>query len=222
MKRSALVSIAALIAVAACQEMTTSPTGVGDISSLDARFSNPPPPPIDTGATGGIAATFAPQAAAIAAPSLPAAPGFERFAGGVQSLQSATNFTIPVTYLYNPVGNSGFLHFRSDNANDVEADANGMVRLQDGVFSGKGQVVIETFEGTLIIFLNSINSAQSSFEGCGDNFFAAALPDRPENGCFNVVFDEATLNGDPVGPVEFDPDCYPSEANQFCDVPEID
>ena len=225
MKRSALLALAAVITAVACQEIATAPQCAADLATSDARISNPPPPPLDTGAVGGIAiATFAPTSNTSAARSLPAAPGWEHFTGAQQALQSAAFFTIPVTYLFNPVGNAGYLHFHSDAANDVDADANGMVKLQDGTFSGKGFIIIETFEGTVVIDLSSV-SQSSAFAGCGEevpSITAAAAPARPDSLCFRVEFDDVTLDGVPVeGGATFFPGCYPRAENNFCDSEEV-
>ena len=45
-----------------------------------------------------------------------------------------------------------------------------------------------------------------------------ALDPRPDSLCFQVQFDDATLDGVPVGPVTLFPSCYPREENNFCNV----
>ena len=149
----------------------------------------------------------------------PAAPGFERFSGTPLSLQSSAFFTIPVTYMFDPAGNTGYLHFHSDADNDVETDAQGMVRLRGEDFIGQGFVTIETTEGTLVIDLSSVDDDASFFEACEQSVPSlTALDPRPDSLCFQVQFDDATLDGVPVGPVTLFPSCYPREENNFCNV----
>ncbi len=187
MKRVSLAALTgfALIGAAACQDALTSPQLAAD-ARYEREAGNPPPPPIDTGATGSFFATET-----------------ETF------FQTLSNFSIPVTYMFNKTGNSGFLHFSSDDANGVDASSNGMVKFNAPAdFSGKGTVEIQTDEGLLVIDLESVNDALSFFAPCGG-----------ESSCFHVVFDHATLfppEGPPIeGTAVIDPGCPPDNESCF-------
>jgi hypothetical protein len=187
----------AIIAAAACQDAVTSPQNAAELR--DAVASNPPPPKIDTGATGRFqpAATLRTQPTGLLQPrfTVSGAPRATAF----DFEQNAFFFSVPVDYLFNPTQNAGHLHFQND-PNGVDASSNGMVKYSHGDFSGKGILTIETNEGTLIIYLASVNDALSQFGPCGDG------------PCFHVFFDHATLDG-VDGTVDMETGCSPSAFN---------
>lgn len=224
MNRAPLAIIALVIGVAACQEMTTAPASSPDLRVQSARFSNPPPPPIDTGA--GVGVSFEAATTRLVDPfSIRSSILDNGVRGGSSSVNaSATQFlffVIPVTYLFNPNGSSGYLHFHDDANNDIDSDANGTVKFQKGDFDGKGKVTIQTSFGPIVINLASVNDGASTFEGCSENIPSVAAAARPDSFCFQVTFDDVTVNGVPAGPVTMSPSCYARPENNFCDNEEV-
>lgn len=224
MKRLTLgvVTGVSLIAVAACHDSVTSPESNNSDLSLRYGISNPPPPPIDTGATGSF------QFAELRAPSTPkflqprfsivqsspveiqrqilSAPRAKRF----DFAQSPFFFSVPITYLWNPTRNSGYVHFSND-PDGVSASSNGMIKNNHGKLSGKGTLQIETDGGLLVIDLSSLQVPPSTL-GCP----APETFDAPTNTgpvCFSFFFASATLYppvGDPIeGTAQMDPGCTP-------------
>jgi hypothetical protein len=185
-----------VIAAVACKEVVTSP-GANDLRVSSDKFSNPPPPPVEAGAltTISVEASFATQSGGITTQA-------------VCEGATVSSFVLPVTYMFNPAGNSGFVHFASSGADSVSADANGMVRYQDGEFTGKGRVRIIIDGCELLIDLSSVDSEESTFAACGDpeipdsTFSTSSQPERPATGCFFLSFDEVTLDGQDVGDAE--------------------
>ncbi|MEO8576024.1 MAG: hypothetical protein ABI556_04955, partial [Gemmatimonadales bacterium] len=177
--------MALVIGVAACQEMTTAPASSPDPRVQTARSSNPPPPPIDTGA--GVGISFQTATTRVTDPfSIRSSILDNGVRGGTRSSvnPSATQFlffVIPVTYLFNPIGSSGYLHFHDDPNNDIDSDANGMVRLQNGDFDGMGKVTVQTSFGPIVINLASVNDGASRFEGCGQFIPSVAAAARPDS-----------------------------------------
>jgi len=223
-----LIILASAIAAAACQEIATSPQVSADIGPQSERLSNPPPPPIDTGALGsiggGLAETFMAPVANRSA--LPAAPGFERFAGSSQSVvlhpphPTSITFVVPATYLLNKGGLSGYLHFADNDDEGVDSDPNGMVHMNRGTFSGKGKITIRRGDDVYVIDLASVNSASSYFEDCpaGGSYPEAGPPEENRGGrCFKVKFNAVYLNDALLpGGATFTPTCYPGPENDFC------
>lgn len=229
----AVVTAATLIAVAACQDAVTSP---GNSSDLTLRYgvSNPPPPPIDTGARG-----FFSPASDLRAPSTPKflqprysivqslSPAPQRTVFGAPNTpnflqprfsivyQSPGGFNVPVTYFFNKTSNDGYLHFSND-PDGVNASSNGMIKNHKGVLSGKGMLQITTGEGGLLVIdLSSLGPG--SFLGCTPSEFNA--PTNNGGVCFSLFFESATYfppSGPPVqGSVEMDPSCPPD--NNACE-----
>ena len=219
-----VVTGVSLIAVAACHDSVTSPESNNSDLSLRYGLSNPPPPPIDTGATGSFVATqdlrapstpkFLQPHYSIVQTSSPtevqrivlSAPRTKRF----DFFQTTSFFSVPITYLWNPTKKSGYVHFSND-PDGVSASSNGMIKNNNGKLSGKGKLQIETDEGLLVIDLSSLQVPPSSL-GCPvpDTFDA---PTNTGPVCFSFFFASATLYppvGDPIeGTVQMDPGCTP-------------
>lgn len=223
MKRVPLAVLALVIGIAACQEVATSPQSSSDMNtaSLNPLYgeSNPPPPPIDTG--GQVSFTSASATSFKWAD--PFQPYSARFASTLQEScnGSPTDIILHVTYMLNPGGTSGYLHFSSNKGDSVWASSNGMVKMHDGDFDGKGSIAVVLDGCLLVIDLSSVNSALSSFNGCGVFEESVAPMDaatRPPAGCFTVRFDEVTLNGEDIGGAELTaaPECLPEDERQGC------
>ena len=228
MKRVPLVVLALVIGIAACQEVATSPQASADLSTanLNPRYreaSNPPPPPIDTGGQVTFAASatstsfkwadpFQPWSARLASTALDPCPG------------TPSDIILNVTYMLNNGGTSGYLHFSSNKGDSVWASSNGMVKLHDGVFDGKGQIAMVIDGCQLVLNLASVNSELSSFGGCGvfEEVVILDAPSRPPTGCFIVHFDQVTLNGVDIGGADLTaaPECTPEDTRPECS-PEI-
>ena len=215
MKRVPLALLALVIGVTACQEIATSPnTGAGP--SVNYRLSNPPPPPIDTGAAFGFTGLTTNVVQSFPSGLSASVQIDPSQIGGRRALSIGGPFIVPVTYLLNPDGSTGYLHFH--DAPDINASANGMVKLDKKGFTGKGFVTFNTDAGPLVVDLSSVLQS-SSFAGCGGFVGSAPLSgaaSRPDSFCFQVTFGNATLNGNPVGPVFVNAACYARPENNFC------
>jgi len=231
----AALATLALLGAAACQDAITSPQGSID-SSLRLRVSNPPPPPADTGASGSFIGTTlrAEPSGKLLQPrfsiqqgfgpmSSPSRPGFlvnhAPASGPASSFQSSTNFHIPITYFFSPADANGYIHFSSDQDNGVNSSSNGMLKVRDGVISGKGMLTIETYDGVVVIDLSSVQQPPS-FIGCGAPEIGDA-PTSPGGVCFELFFTEATFTptgGEPIeGSVQMEPGCPPDNEACFID-----
>lgn len=216
MRRIPLAALALVIGAVACQEVATSPES-GATANLTPRYrGNPPPPPIDTGATF----SFGAQTFSSLGQSSPWASRFSiRLASALQEPNcegTPTDVTVPVRYMFDPAGNNGYLHFLSDANTDVQADANGVVKMKDGHFTGKGTVEVLIDGCVLVIDLSTVTD-QSSFETCPDSseFVPEAQDPRPEGGCFTLFFDDgASFDGETFfdAMVRPDPLCDPEES----------
>lgn len=211
MKRSSLFALSAVVLAAACQDAVTSPQLSGDI--LYGITSNPPPPPIDTGARG----RFLPDPALRADPApqflqprfsilQSASPQVKRTVFGLPQatrndfIIDAFDFFIPVKYELNKKGDNGHVDFKKiKHSHDILKTCN--VHWEHGVFKGEGTLQIQTEEGLLIIDCESVNQDESYFERCGTG---------PTERCFHLVFDDATLDGEP-GSVELITSCDPED-----------
>ena len=208
-KRSALV-LAAAFAVAACQDGSTAPQA-RDLNTAQDRFSNPPPPPIELGALATFTASTS-FAQFNTAALIPECEGFVAPSNGI---------VLPVKYMYNPAGNSGFLHFEDSPDSYLDADANGMIRMQDGDFTGKG-VVTFVFQGCpLVIHLDSVNDLASQFAACGtfsEEIDTEITAERDEFGCFSLTFDRVTLGGEEIGGAQLEdvPPCVENDTRPAC------
>jgi len=224
-KRNSLLALGALLGAAACQDALTSPHPKGYLQY--GISSNPPPPPIDTGARG----QFLPDPALRADPAPrflqpkysileSASPqkrttlfGPPRATSNVIVID-ASDFFLPVKYNLSKDGLNGELDFLT--IKDSKAVLKQCkVTMVNGVFYGKGLLTIQTTEGLLVIDCSSVEqSPVSYFERCGSG-------DR----CFHLVFDDATLDGLP-GSVEVITSCDPQEAsneeNSCPDFPNLD
>jgi hypothetical protein len=216
----AVLTAVALIAVAACQD-ATSPGNTNDLAIRSRLSSNPPPPPIDTGATGSfIPATtlradptpkfFGPQYSIFQSASptqrttISKAPSRRAF----DFTQNSFFFTVPITYLFNPTSKSGYIHFTND-PDGVSSSSNGMIKNHNGVLSGKGTLEIQTEEGLLVINLASVQQPPS-FQGCGAPETFDAPTQNAGGVCFTLYFTDATLDG-VQGSVSMNPGCDPTD-----------
>ena len=163
MKRFALSAVAGLFLVGACQDMSTTPTSVAQDPEVNTGFflSNPPPPPIDSGAVGAT------------------------------SESDGSNFTqlnFSVTYMLNKPENTGWLKFNRSANDDVDIDNSAAVKMTNGVFSGRGTIVVKAEGGAFIINLAKVTFAGSSFEECTAETVPTATGDG-KTSCFNLVLD---------------------------------
>lgn len=231
LKRFPLAILALITGVAACQDVATAPLSRTDLELRSLRLSNPPPPPIDTGASGSVSVEIAttrqvdPFGIRTAVLQSFKEPGIRSAVDPHFDPHPTTvlSFTVRVIYLFNPEGLNGYLHFKSDEATDIKSDPSAMVKYHDGQFNGKGLVTVGTEFGPLVIDLSSVNDAGSSFEGCAENIpsLLSAAAARPDSFCFEVQFNNVTLDGNPVGPVSMNPGCFPRPENFFCNEPEL-
>jgi len=133
--RKVLLSLA-VFALAACQEISTSPVVAGPELRLDHNGGDgvefPPPPPSDTGAA---------------------------------VVSDGGSFSINVTYMLNKPGTSGFLSFQREQPEGVTIDPNARVQLHQGDFSGRGEISFQTATGLLVLDLANVSDL-SSFESC--------------------------------------------------------
>jgi hypothetical protein len=202
-------AILVLVGVAACQELATEPqsgTGLMPRGSL----SNPPPPPIDTGASG----SFSPNQTFSVAQSGGFTPRYV-------VTQTEDFFTIPVRYFLNTEDTNGYLHFSNDTSADVLSTANGSVKYQNGLLSGKGSVTLQMADGsTLVIDLSSIEQPPASFFGCSTPLTTAAAAPQDTGGvCFHLFFDRATLTPPGGGtPVSGSVDLRPEQIVVGCEI----
>jgi len=231
----AALATLALLGAAACQDAITSPQGNTDLS-LRLRVSNPPPPPADTGASGSFIGTTlrAEPTGKLLQPRFSIQQGFGPMAtpsrpsflvshaptsGPANSFQSSTFFHIPITYFFSPAGANGYIHFSSDHDNGVNSSSNGMLKVKNGIISGKGKLTIETFDGVVVIDLSSVQQPPS-FIGCGPPEIGEA-PTTPGGVCFELFFTEATFTptgGEPIeGSVQMEPGCPPDNESCFID-----
>ena len=224
MKRAPLAVLALVVGFVACQETTTSPPQAttdrtADLNPLYAA-SNPPPPPIDTGGRVSFSASTS------ATSFRWVDPGESNFRFASRALVpcngTPTGFILHVTYMLNSGGRSGYLHFSSNKGDSVWASSNGMVKMHDGIFDGKGTIAVVLDGCTLVINLASVNSNLSAFAGCGvftEDLAPTASPTRPPTGCFTVHFDEVTLNGEDIGGADLQaaPECVAGDERQECD-----
>lgn len=180
MKRwsSAALAALALVAVTACRDTITSPQADPELRYA----SNPPPPPADGFAAGEFISGGSDNLLTT---------------GGLRttvSLSTACVFNVPVKYFYNLPQLNGWVHFRDDPANGIDAGPNGMVKQQGTTITGKGTLVVDCGLGaTLTIDLSSLSPYPTSFIGCPSTA-AAGPPTGTPLVCFNFVFEDATLS----------------------------
>jgi hypothetical protein len=218
MKRSPLAFAALVLGLVACQDMATAP----ELSSVDLAVlidrSNPPPPPIDTGAsisvslevaTTRLVDPFSLRTSVVTTDLSGQAPA--------KTISHSTStfvipITIPVTYTRNEEGTGGSLTFHPDLVNHVFVDPHASVH-QDahGNFVGTGNVTITTIYGQFVMQLPTVIDSASVFEGCGESEVA----NHPEL-CFGTKIGTSTLNGDFLGQAMVTPACYPNTENHFC------
>jgi len=147
MKRAPLAVLAsfaavAMLAVVACQDAATAP----NVASPEVRMDvgNPPPPPIDS---GGVSSTESPSA-----------PPME--------------FTLNVTYFFNPADNAGWMMFKSVQGTGVVIDQSAEIHYSlppspvVPAFWGHGTIQVTQDVGTLTIDLSTVDYAGSTFAGC--------------------------------------------------------
>ena len=167
MRRAALTVAASLFAVLACQDLSTTPAN-SDLKPSDlGTYSgdNPPPPPIDSGAVG-----------------VADSPTSE-----------ATEASFNVTYMFNKVENSGWLKFKKDQFDtQVDIDNSAAVKMNGGVFSGKGTIQIIGSDRVLVINLAQVSYGESSFGECTVGT-PTATTDGASRGCYSVQISGAKL-----------------------------
>ena len=198
--------------------MATAP----ELSSVDlavlAALSNPPPPPIDTGASISVAIEVA-TTRLVDPFSLRTSVVTTDLSGQApaKTISHSTStllipITIPVTYTRNEDGTGGSLTFHPDLVNHVVVDPHASVH-QDahGNFIGTGNVTITTIYGQFVMQLPTVIGSASVFEGCGES----DVPSHPEL-CFGTKIGTSTLDGGFLGPAMVTPACYPNTANHFC------
>jgi len=207
MRRIPLAMLAVVIAAVACQETATSPDEVVDLTPNSERFGNPPPPPIDTGAS------FSLQPTAYRSPTWQ--PTYSMKLVGYQDdclLDPETDFillpTVPVTYMYDPAGNGGYLHFSDAPFLGIDTDANGMVRMRDTTeagdfigqdFTGKGKVRFIYQNCEFVINLENVSDTESHFGECGPNVdLTQDPPEGRDQGCFVVTFEDIEFENEPT------------------------
>ena len=162
---AALAAVAGILFVAACQDTSTAPVMSAPTQSpLLGGISgdNPPPPPIDSGAVGTAS-------------------------GSTTTFQLSFN----VTYFFNKPENSGWLKFKKDQFDtNVDIDNSAAIRLTNGVFSGRGTIMIIGPDRTLSIDLSKVTSDGSSFGECS---ITPTTTDGTRTGCYNVAITGATF-----------------------------
>lgn len=212
MKRTPMVALAVVIVAAACQDALTSPQLNSDLKY--GLSSNPPPPPIDTGARGQWLAGallranptpkfLQPRFSIIQAEATQQRTTLFGLPSAVAQVVviDASDFFLPVKYTLSKDGTDGELQFLTlKNSKAVLKTCK--VTMVNGFFTGKGTLTIQTNLGLLVIDCSSVQQYPLSyFERCG-------LGDR----CFHVVFGDATLDGVP-GHVNVITSCDPDEAS---------
>ena len=153
--------------MAACQDMSTTPTAViqdHDIAGAigGSQPGNPPPPPIDSGAVG------------VAEDNTSSDP---------------TSVVFRVTYFLNKPENSGWLKFNKDEFDNTDVDNSAAIKMQNGVFSGKGIVRIQGTGGVFIINLAKVDYAggRTSFNECAATVGTEGLTSETGPSCFSVA-----------------------------------
>lgn len=223
MKRSQLAIMALAIGLAACQEVVTAPGS----SSVDLAVraagisrSNPPPPPIDTGASISVSLEVATTRM-----TDPFTLRSSILSTGVVDKESARAavhvystvvipLVFPVTYNRDEHSNAGYVEFHPDPHQSITTDPNSKV-VQDPHghhFTGTGRVLIPTADGQLAIHLGTVVDNGTVFEGCGPNLIQVLHPEL----CFGIKIGTVTLNDQPIGSATITPACYPKIENHFC------
>ena len=191
MRRFPLAIMAFAMGLAACTELATAPQQqAGSDITARYRLSNPPPPPIDTGATG----FFTPTGIATNVLKSSLSPSYTVSVSSIKGASfdvSPFSFNIPVTYFLNKTDNSGYLHF-GGNAHG------GDVKFKKGFLDGKGNLIVDLGNGILKIDLSSLEQPPSFF-GCGTEVIGGAPTNNFGGVCFGLFFDSATFTP-PGGP----------------------
>ena len=168
MKRFALTAVAALFSVVACQDMSTTPTvappELGVARGFGTAPSNPPPPPIDSGAVG------------IASES---------------NENNETPVIFRVTYFFNKPENSGWLKFNKDEFDNTDIDNSAGIKFSSGVYTGKGVITIKAKSGlgNYVIDLSQVDFAKTR-TGFGECTVAESPTLTSDGGssCFLIDF----------------------------------
>jgi hypothetical protein len=220
--RSSFAVLAFTVGIAACQDALTSPQLNVDEEGLFANASNPPPPPIDTGAIG----RFRPGTnlrAPYESPLLQPRFSIIQSSAPQQKLtvlsrpqklaffvQTSENFSVPVKYTLSTDGTRGELIYKATKVSK-EVLKTCTIKYVNGVFSGKGTLQIVTEDGLLWIDCSSV-SQSSTFDTCGEG-----------ETCFDVIFDNAilypnypSLEGGIPGSAETQTGCPPENTDEGC------
>ncbi|HEX6573695.1 MAG TPA: hypothetical protein VF042_01890 [Gemmatimonadaceae bacterium] len=141
MRSVALATLTALLTVVACQDPISSSPASLDLSVRDAGTfvgSNPPPPPIDSGAVG---------------------------TASTETETSTIQFN--VTYFFNRPETSGWLKFNRDAYDNTDIDNSAAIKLTNGVLSGKGIIRVFVDDGVYRIDLSKVTFGErTGFSEC--------------------------------------------------------
>ena len=189
MKPVHLVALALLSTAAACEQVVTAPK-MSDVPTINALVSNPPPPPIDSGAAavGNASIVFA-----VTYFFNPVGnSGYLMFDNNQEgSTEVDKNAQVRL--------HNGTFSGKGTLATDVNGDGAG---------------------GLLVVNLASVVTSLSSFAGCAQEVptETTAAPDgepRDEAGCFSLTFSDATLDGETI-PFELQPSCREGDPRRQC------
>jgi len=179
MRRAGFTPLVALVLVAACQELSTTPVSTDDlavspgITCCETAPSNPPPPPIDSGAVG---------------------------VAQDQATNTSEPVTLLVTYFLNKPENSGWLKFNKDQFDNTDIDNSAGIKLQAGVYSGRGFLKITADAGFFVFDLSKQDFGRGVlFNECTTP--TASTTDGTAPGCFALTLTGNFVAGSDVRPV---------------------
>ena len=215
--------MALAIGLAACREVVTAPGSSSvdlAVRAAEISRSNPPPPPIDTGASISISLEIA--TTRVTDPFALRSSILSTGAIDKESARAAVNVSsivvlpqvFPVTYNRDEHSNAAYVAFHPSRHFSITTDPNAKV-VQDphaAHFVGTGRVFVPTGSGQLAIHLNTVVDNGTVFEGCGPNLTNALHPEL----CFGITIGTVTLNNVPIGSAHITPACFPKVANHFC------
>ena len=247
MKRSQLAFAAVVVGLAACSEAATAPESAAFDPVLRAAgvsFSNPPPPPIDTGAGLSITLEIAtnrmtdPFAFGSSLPSqgkpdseVGQGPGTDRLAvrssvgiGGADPLGPAAvihttsvvylPFALHVTYNRDEHAPTGYLQFFADPSHHVTVDPHSEI-VQDPHGTGH-------FVGSGMIHIPTpigvvdIHLATVIDSGTVFEGCGPNLVNLHPEACFGIHLNTAAIGHYRLGQVTIFPACYPKPENHYC------
>ena len=107
--------------------------------------------------------------------------------GTASSSTSTTTFQIAVTYFFNKPENSGWLKFKKDQFDtSVDIDNSAAIKLTNGVFSGRGTVMIIGPDRTLSIDLSKVSYGKEGESSFGECSITPTTTDGTRTDCYNV------------------------------------